>query len=399
MDLYRIDKEMGKVSQFTKLTNEHVVPDRIKKMKVKNCTQVFSTTVATAMNVRAVISSELTPASPSDTAGLLLFFDSLFDSVNGSLINPPPGKSLRGLVTRKSRHLLTWEKDLEVLSKMYFTLPNSRKQFIPPSIKNWIFTIRGFIYIWKKMSGMGCTSLAARPFNQDPVENLFSCIRGYGGRNINPTCTAFVSSLKSLIINNLVSQHSLGSNCEEDQSVGVLDPLRSFVTDDLPSVNVAEVQEVALPVLPQIVTDLPSPPSGSSQDFATAYVSGYILKMLLAKLDCSICKNLMDFSKSVNEITDLIFTALPLYVTCFKLKRKIVDYISEKIDFTPVFCLQHKDAFTKQLLDICINVLVFHYIRRINRILNGKDLRHKDDDILTQKAFQKYSQKVHIRRR
>nr|CAI5856391.1 unnamed protein product [Callosobruchus analis] len=150
------------------------------------------------------------------------------------------------------------------------------------------------------------------------------------------------------------------------------------------------------PSLPQIVTDyLPSPPSGSSQDFATAHVSGYILKKLLAKLDCSICKNLMvtreevdqnqliklrqfkncnltlptqDFSKSVNEITDLIFTALPLY---------------------------HKDAFTKQLLDICINVLVFHYIRRINRILNGKDLRHKDDDILTQK----YSQKVHIRRR
>nr|CAI5836819.1 unnamed protein product [Callosobruchus analis] len=146
---------------------------------------------------------------------------------------------------------------------------------------------------------MGCTSLAARAFNQDPVENLFSCIRGYGGCNINPTCTAFVSSLKSLIINNLVSQHSLGSNCEEDQS----------------------------------------------------------------------------------------------------LKRKIFDYISEKIDFTHVFCLQHKDAFTKQLLDIRINVLVFHYIRRINRILNGKDLRHKDDDILTQKAFQKYSQKVHIRRR
>nr|CAI5831903.1 unnamed protein product [Callosobruchus analis] len=198
------------------------------------------------------------------------------------------------------------------------------------------------------MSGMGCTSLAARAFNQDPVENLFSCIRGYGGRNINPTCTAF---------------HSLGSNCEEDQSVGVLDPLRSFVTDDLPSVNVAEIQEVPLPVLPQIVTDyLPSPPSGSSQDFATAY-------KLLAKLDCSICKNLMvtreevdqnqliklrqfkncnltlstqDFSKSVNEITDLIFTALPLYVTCFKLKRKIFDYISEKIDFTHVFCRLHK---------------------------------------------------------
>nr|CAI5856389.1 unnamed protein product [Callosobruchus analis] len=209
MDFYRIDKEMGKFSQFTKLTDEHVVPDRIQKMKVKKCTQVFSTTVATAMKVRAVISSELTPASrfyldsrASDTADLLLFFDSLFDSVNGSLINPPPGKSLRGLVTRKSRHLLTWEKALEILSKMYFTLPNSRKQFIPPSIKNWIFTIRGFIYIWKKMSGMGCTSLAARAFNQDPVENLFSCIRGYGGRNINPTCTAFVSTLKSLIINN-----------------------------------------------------------------------------------------------------------------------------------------------------------------------------------------------------
>jgi hypothetical protein len=71
-------------------------------MKVKNCTQVFSHSVATAMNVAARTSVELSPDSEfyldpkaSETADLLMSFDRLFDSVNGTLLYPLPGKELR----------------------------------------------------------------------------------------------------------------------------------------------------------------------------------------------------------------------------------------------------------------------------------------------------------------
>jgi hypothetical protein len=67
-------------------------------MKVKNCTQVFSHTVATAMNVAARTSFELSPDSEfylDPKADLLMVFDRLFDSINGTLLYPLPGKELR----------------------------------------------------------------------------------------------------------------------------------------------------------------------------------------------------------------------------------------------------------------------------------------------------------------
>jgi hypothetical protein len=101
MRLYHLDKSRGAYSQFVKLT-EHVISEKIRTMKVKNFTQVFSHTVGTDMHVAARISSELTPESEFyltpkavDTADLLLFFDKLFDSVNGSAQLPPPGKNLK----------------------------------------------------------------------------------------------------------------------------------------------------------------------------------------------------------------------------------------------------------------------------------------------------------------
>lgn len=112
IQLYNIDKEMGRFSMVHKLTDEHVLPDGIKKMKVKHCTQVFSRTVATAMKTKAVTSIDLNPSSvhyldpkASDTAGLFLFLDELFDSFNGSQITVSAGKELWSVVTEKSKHI------------------------------------------------------------------------------------------------------------------------------------------------------------------------------------------------------------------------------------------------------------------------------------------------------
>ncbi|KAJ8914162.1 hypothetical protein NQ315_016241 [Exocentrus adspersus] len=234
VDMYNMDRKMGKFTQFSKLTDEHVLPNRIKKMKVKNCTQVFSKTMSAAMKIRAEISKELPsnssyylPPSASDTADLLLFFDEVFDSVNGNLLHPPLGKELRGVVSEKSKHVNVWQESLPVIKSMYFTTSSSRT--VTPSITNWEFTLRGFIYIWKLLKSKGFKYMSPRNFNQDPLENFFGLIRSHGVRNTNPSCTAFISSTKTLLINNFLSSHSAGSNCEEDESDGVLDTLREFI--------------------------------------------------------------------------------------------------------------------------------------------------------------------------
>jgi hypothetical protein len=80
-------------SQFSKLTDEHVILQKLKKIKVKNCSQVFSHSLASAMYSAAKASTQLVEESElylyskaTETADLLLFFGRLFDSVNCDIL-------------------------------------------------------------------------------------------------------------------------------------------------------------------------------------------------------------------------------------------------------------------------------------------------------------------------
>lgn len=112
-----------------------MIPNKIKKMKVKYCIQVFSHTLGTAMRVLALLSKNVRSKSnfdidPSseDTAELLLFFD----SVNGSTFHPQRRKELRAAVTEKSPNLEFWSKCLPVLKSMYYSSGVNNKKYIAP---------------------------------------------------------------------------------------------------------------------------------------------------------------------------------------------------------------------------------------------------------------------------
>ncbi|XP_025831294.1 uncharacterized protein LOC108735562 [Agrilus planipennis] len=116
LQLYRIDQQQGLYRQCYKLTDEHVLPHKIRKMKVKIATQVFSHTVVGAMRSRTCYSPFvpkdslyffffiILDPSANDTADLLLFFDMLFDSFNGSQVKSSIGKRLRCMVKHNSDH-------------------------------------------------------------------------------------------------------------------------------------------------------------------------------------------------------------------------------------------------------------------------------------------------------
>lgn len=61
-----------------------------------------------------------------------------FDSVNSNSTTKIPGKELRSAVTTTSAHWEFWNESLMVLETMHF------KNKVPPIIKNWIQTIKGF---------------------------------------------------------------------------------------------------------------------------------------------------------------------------------------------------------------------------------------------------------------
>ncbi|KAI5636936.1 transposase protein domain-containing protein [Phthorimaea operculella] len=85
-----------------KLTENHVNPEKMNKMKVKYASQIFSQTVATNMGYLA--DKGILPKECQQTADLLLIIDQLFDSVNGSFKKNKHAKPLLGPVTPSSPH-------------------------------------------------------------------------------------------------------------------------------------------------------------------------------------------------------------------------------------------------------------------------------------------------------
>lgn len=63
--------------------------------------------------------------------------------------------------------------------------------------------------------------LCPRNQNQDPLEKFFGSIRSYSVRIINPNVGSFANSFKSLLVRNMLPNHSPSSNCEKDNLEGL----------------------------------------------------------------------------------------------------------------------------------------------------------------------------------
>lgn len=87
-----------------------------------------------------------------DTAEFIGFMDQLFDSINGLTYEADHGKILRCAVKKGSQHVTFWYKALKILHSIRFLTPKG--QVIPPSVQNWIRTLHGFIFIWKKLNSV-----------------------------------------------------------------------------------------------------------------------------------------------------------------------------------------------------------------------------------------------------
>jgi outer membrane receptor for monomeric catechols len=71
-----------------------------------------------------------------------LFFDKIFDSLNGNFDKIVDGNIYRTSVKRNSPHHQLWVNSLRVLSTMRFEGKNG-KDVCVPTIRNWTTTIRG----------------------------------------------------------------------------------------------------------------------------------------------------------------------------------------------------------------------------------------------------------------
>lgn len=166
-----------------------------------------------------------------------------------------------------------------------------------PTLKNWSTTIRGkliykhlkfkivrnaiinfyflgFQTLSKILWNKGIKSLLPRYLNQDLLECFFGAIRSVGCSK--PTCSIFISSYKTLLLNNLVPSYSLGANFEDfnEDSLMSYTNLFSFQPEEHPkptstSFNFPEKQ----------VTES-TKTTKDLRDLTHTYIAGYIIRKL-----------------------------------------------------------------------------------------------------------------------
>lgn len=252
------------------------------------------------------------------------------------------------------------------------------------------------------MAEYGVHSLLLRNFNQDPIENFFGAIRSLGYRSNNPSTQGFSSAYKTLMLNNLTTSHSIGSNCEEDFSEGALasyNLLFSKINND-DTQNIYREPRVAdgLVKNKSVCT-----PELSYLKFQTQnYIAGFIIKKLNTILfkNCKICirqictdsvskshdlviareyneqLNLkypnVSFCRLIQGITDLIYLQLPSICHRLDYKLVLISKIQEQFNVNIINCPIHSEHFENKILNFSIKLLTNHWCVEVNRILNGK---------------------------
>lgn len=360
------------------------------------------------------------PKECTGTADILLFFVELFDSINGSYENSKKrsGKELLRQLTPSSNHEKVWNNAKKVLSSMKF-LTNAGKECTPPSITNFLKTIKNIQYLKEKLfKEFNLKSIWLTHFNQDPLENFFGCIRSHGTQNTKPSCAAFEAAFASLLINNLNSSYSPGSNCEED-SCSVFKRFNTLILNNTDIIDEERTEVNYCHLDTDIIIDLDIKKDNCRVNAALNYVSGYVLRKA-SKIfkNCKICKadlytpseiyclKMREYNKSKRWLTypsnnlvecfsavqDVAINIIRSGTNINNLKKHILTVLCIMINSNFVKCEKHKTKVIDFIFDLSSRFFICNWCRDSNKLLNGtrSDFDQEDD---IQKSCAEYFKK------
>lgn len=249
------------------------------------------------------------------------------------------------------------------------------------------------------LGSKGIKSLLPRNLNQDSLECFFGAIRNVG--SANPTCNAFTSAYKTLVLNNLVSSHSPGSNCEEDFAEGSLASFKNlFMFSKTPS---PPIDKIIAADLPLTINQLPNPTS-YLRGQTHSYIAGFIIKKINKDFfkNCKQClsqictnkpsedhqliaarefqvhhKSLkypsITFKTTIEHILNYIEENISKICHHENIYLKLTNQISSIYNFNDILhCQDHEQFFQTKMIGMVVKMMIKHYCTEINRILHGK---------------------------
>lgn len=318
-----------------------------------------------------------------DTAEIILFFDRLFDSVNGHTLKPE--KPLRVAISHNSPHFPFWERAVKRLQRMRFVGRKNKNQLRDSNIlKNWISTIRGLRKLWMILKTREFKCLKPRILNQDCLRHFFGQIRSFGMRNTNPTCMEFESSFKTLLINNLTSPRTVENNSENKIDGSLLFTLKDFICKAECNDNSTE--------------DLRTLDLERSLDATCEYLN--ICNSIAAKIlsnsqikECDTCKNLLiDVTKSELISNSNLIRTFKRANAILTSKMSSVCYVHHtalmletelytQMDLHWLNCPWHGATLKRFLVSFTVAFYIEKWCNNINDILTEKEVTNHNDSL------------------
>ena len=319
-DFYEFDKS-NDIRMAPKLTSAHIDLPPFSPMRVNLAAQVLSSTVAAGLNT--LVTFDKLPKEAASTAKMIKQFDSLFNCFNSRSVksSQPFGHAF----SASSGHIEFLKECFEYLGDL--SVPSGQKIHC---IRGWKISIKALLSLWEDLhTNCGFSFLLTSRLNQDCVENLFSIIRGKGGKRDNPDAREFRAAFRQVVFDQLLVQ-SKSSNCAVDldnillnignvtstsqsESVTITDhepdhdpaTNQASNSNDLaepcsgPSVDpqrpwVSQSQPIDLPCVDVIM--LMKPLTNMSKQNIEAYIAGYLLRRAGFK-DCTTCSEQLIYIK------------------------------------------------------------------------------------------------------
>ncbi|KAL0870915.1 hypothetical protein ABMA27_004745 [Loxostege sticticalis] len=412
VDVYKTDCKHAEMRMLHKLNDEHVIPDKIKKMKVTHY----------------VDGTEVSPTL-RNTSETVSFFDDLFDSCNGSALSRNKAKPLRQAVTKNSKHHEFWKGAVKRMENTKF-IDKNKKECTVPSQKNFVTTIKSLTRLWKFFETKGFKIMRPRYFNSDPIENFFGQVRAYSFRNNDPNCQAFKNIFRSLLITRFIHFHSDTYNCEDAMGDQIIKLKNLFVQSEE-----ERVIPTPLPLSSLHIDELGSPEQNVLEEarrerlnvHSRAYTAGWVVRECLKKVKCVDCKKCLTqknqsavhkwishrefknfknnekltypsedavryFSYIVKETNEYLDANPNTNNICEKIYKE-----TSKYSFDFLKCLTHKRAIHQYFVLITSKLCVINWCSIINKILRGVDIARLNKNTITcmqNKALEKYKKKL-----
>lgn len=276
-DFYNRDKHLS-LRLAPKLTDDHMYPNSFKKMKVKLAAQLFSSTVASALNTYMAL--DALPSASFATIRFTENIDRLFDLFNSSRVSGSKDFN---------RPFKGSEAQIKFLGQMLHEFSNMKvlKNYTEDVTKKlnfltgWKVSINSLLGLHNNVKEKYST-LYTRRINQDCLENFFGSLRQQSGNCRNPTAVQVNQGFKKLFCLNYFQQPN-NTNCIEDfDSV-----LTSVSVEKMKSFQVVVNKKIYFSNLNIQETDYMN--LNAVHKNALSYICGYLLRKCLSQHRCETC--------------------------------------------------------------------------------------------------------------